>query len=249
MDQLARHFIENEPRRRFGHALDVNLAVTRGWWLPVLLTLAFGLFVVKIDPMVLSATVFRNGRTRLPEGFELLSYVDGRTESPASAVPVLREDRVHGRGDTGEGTTAARLPGKPGGPARQGRGAARAVKLGIFGGTFDPPHTGHLIVAQDALISLGLDRIVFVPALVPPHKRHLSITPARLLGRVNASVRFVSWSAMLAGTLLGGLLGELVGPRATMLVGALGALPAALWLAGSPVRRLARMPAAPEPGG
>ncbi|MCY1055943.1 hypothetical protein [Nannocystis sp. SCPEA4] len=51
-----------------------------------LLTLAFGLFVVKIDPMVLSATVFRNGRTRLPEGFELLSYVDGRTAS----VSVIR---------------------------------------------------------------------------------------------------------------------------------------------------------------
>ncbi|WAS92885.1 hypothetical protein [Nannocystis punicea] len=50
------------------------------------LTLAFGLFVVKIDPMVLSATVFRNGRTRLPEGFELLSYVDGRTAS----VSVIR---------------------------------------------------------------------------------------------------------------------------------------------------------------
>ncbi|HEY8377877.1 MAG TPA: hypothetical protein VIK91_15380, partial [Nannocystis sp.] len=50
------------------------------------LVLAFGLFVVKLDPMVLSATVFRNGRTRLPDNFELLSYVDGRTAS----VSVIR---------------------------------------------------------------------------------------------------------------------------------------------------------------
>jgi len=54
------------------------------------------------------------------------------------------------------------------------------VKLGLFGGTFDPPHNGHLIVAQDALIALALDRILFIPARVPPHKRHLRITPAAL---------------------------------------------------------------------
>jgi hypothetical protein len=47
MDQLARHFIEDAPRRTFGHALDVNLAVTRGWWLPILLTLGFGQLVAR----------------------------------------------------------------------------------------------------------------------------------------------------------------------------------------------------------
>lgn len=45
------------------------------------------------------------------------------------------------------------------------------MKLGIFGGTFDPVHIGHLIVAQDAWAALGLDRVVFIPAAVPPHKR------------------------------------------------------------------------------
>jgi nicotinate-nucleotide adenylyltransferase len=44
------------------------------------------------------------------------------------------------------------------------------VNVGLFGGTFDPPHNGHLIVAQDALVALGLDRILFVPAARPPHK-------------------------------------------------------------------------------
>jgi nicotinate-nucleotide adenylyltransferase len=44
------------------------------------------------------------------------------------------------------------------------------VRIGVFGGTFDPPHLGHLIVAGDAHAGLSLDRIVFVPSAVPPHK-------------------------------------------------------------------------------
>jgi len=62
----------------------------------------------------------------------------------------------------------------------------------------------------------------------------------RALGRVTASMRFVSWSAMLLGTILGGVLGETVGPRLTMLIGAVGTLPAVLWLVWSPVRGLRR---------
>ncbi|HSK20590.1 MAG TPA: nicotinate-nucleotide adenylyltransferase [Longimicrobiales bacterium] len=50
------------------------------------------------------------------------------------------------------------------------------MKIGVFGGTFDPPHTGHLIVAQDAALALGLDRILFVPAARPPHKRDMDVT-------------------------------------------------------------------------
>jgi nicotinate-nucleotide adenylyltransferase len=52
------------------------------------------------------------------------------------------------------------------------------VKIGIFGGTFDPPHVGHLIAAQDALIVLGLDKVLFVPARVPPHKQQENVSPA-----------------------------------------------------------------------
>jgi hypothetical protein len=69
-----------------------------------------------------------------------------------------------------------------------------------------------------------------------------AMTPDRLLGRVAASLRCLEWSAMLAGALLGGLLGEAIGPRATMLVGALGTLPAALWLVFSPIRGLREAP-------
>ena len=44
------------------------------------------------------------------------------------------------------------------------------MKLGIFGGTFNPPHIGHMILAETAADALGLDRIFFVPAADPPHK-------------------------------------------------------------------------------
>ena len=43
-------------------------------------------------------------------------------------------------------------------------------RIGILGGTFDPPHIGHLVAAQDALECLLLDRLVVVPAGRPPHR-------------------------------------------------------------------------------
>jgi predicted MFS family arabinose efflux permease len=69
-----------------------------------------------------------------------------------------------------------------------------------------------------------------------------AVSPARALGRVNASLRFVGWGAMLAGALVGGLLGEAIGLRATMLVGAIAALTSVLWLILSPVRQLRELP-------
>jgi len=46
------------------------------------------------------------------------------------------------------------------------------VRLGVFGGSFDPPHVGHLAVAQDAAEALALDLLLLVPARVSPHKVH-----------------------------------------------------------------------------
>jgi len=51
--------------------------------------------------------------------------------------------------------------------------------LGILGGTFDPPHYGHLALAENARVQLRLDRVLFVLAGQPPHKPEQPITPAR----------------------------------------------------------------------
>lgn len=44
------------------------------------------------------------------------------------------------------------------------------MRIGVFGGTFDPPHIGHLLVANDAREALELDRLIFVPANAQPFK-------------------------------------------------------------------------------
>lgn len=49
--------------------------------------------------------------------------------------------------------------------------------IGIFGGTFDPPHVGHLILAAEAKEQLGLDRLLWVLTPDPPHKQERRISP------------------------------------------------------------------------
>jgi len=49
--------------------------------------------------------------------------------------------------------------------------------IGIFGGTFDPPHLGHLILAAEARAQLGLERLLWVLTPDPPHKQGQSIAP------------------------------------------------------------------------
>ncbi len=52
-----------------------------------------------------------------------------------------------------------------------GRAApVRAGSVGVFGGTFDPIHVAHLAVAEETREALGLERILFIPAAMPPHK-------------------------------------------------------------------------------
>ena len=52
------------------------------------------------------------------------------------------------------------------------------VRLGVFGGTFDPPHVGHLILAEEARSRLDLAKVLFVPAGDPWRKAGEEITPA-----------------------------------------------------------------------
>ncbi len=47
-------------------------------------------------------------------------------------------------------------------------------RIGVFGGLFDPPHIGHLIIAQWVLDEFSLDKIIFIPAFNPPHKKRYS---------------------------------------------------------------------------
>lgn len=70
-----------------------------------------------------------------------------------------------------------------------------------------------------------------------------AVTPDRLQGRMNASIRFVTWGAAPPGALLGGVLGGMIGLRMTLLLGGIGVLCATLWTLFSPTRDLRRMPA------
>jgi nicotinate-nucleotide adenylyltransferase len=56
--------------------------------------------------------------------------------------------------------------------------AAVAERIGILGGTFDPPHIGHLLLAQDALDQLGLSRLLLLPAARQPLKESAEMTAA-----------------------------------------------------------------------
>ncbi len=49
------------------------------------------------------------------------------------------------------------------------------MKIGIFGGTFDPVHMGHMIIGEQVMDELGLDRVVYVPGGIPPHKEASSV--------------------------------------------------------------------------
>lgn len=50
-------------------------------------------------------------------------------------------------------------------------------KIGIFGGSFDPVHLGHIGLAKDAIIEAGLDKVIFIPAKLQPFKLDKKVTP------------------------------------------------------------------------
>lgn len=57
-------------------------------------------------------------------------------------------------------------------------------RVGVFGGTFDPPHVGHSIVAAEVAEAVALDRVLWVPASIPPHKQGRRVSPAAVRRRM-----------------------------------------------------------------
>ncbi|MFA7676721.1 MAG: adenylyltransferase/cytidyltransferase family protein, partial [Candidatus Omnitrophota bacterium] len=64
------------------------------------------------------------------------------------------------------------------------------MKIGILGGSFNPPHIGHLILAQEALEAAGLDKVFFIPSNISPHKNN---------NLVDALKRFKMVQLMISG--------------------------------------------------
>lgn len=129
-----------------------------------------------------------------------------------------------------------------------GRALVGALLLQAVGSLFTPLATS---VSLAAVVLLALHQVVMDPAWTFYDINELSlrqaITPDRLQGRMNATIRVIGFGAMLAGTLLAGFLGGTVGLRTTLFAAAAGNFGAAALLAASPVGRLSRTPAIPAP--
>lgn len=76
-----------------------------------------------------------------------------------------------------------------------------------------------------------------------------ALAPERMLGRMNATIRFIVWGTMPVGGLVGGVLGSTIGVRATLWVGAVGQALSFLWVYLSPLRHMRELPTRPEEDG
>jgi len=62
-------------------------------------------------------------------------------------------------------------------------------RIGIIGGTFDPVHIGHLIIAEKAREEFLLKKVLFIPAGIPPHKKKIFVSPSHRLEMVKIAIR------------------------------------------------------------
>jgi MFS family permease len=130
-----------------------------------------------------------------------------------------------------------------------GVGRAIVASSFVFGAAgFAPPlaepGTGLAFIA----LSVGLGGFGSVVYNVGQVSLRQAITPDRMLGKMNATMRFIVWGTMPLGALLGGALGSTIGLRPTLWVSAIGGLGAIVPVTLSPVRRLSAIPPA-EPEG
>ncbi|MDD7306341.1 MAG: nicotinate (nicotinamide) nucleotide adenylyltransferase [Peptoniphilaceae bacterium] len=54
------------------------------------------------------------------------------------------------------------------------------MRIGLYGGTFDPIHIGHMIVMENSINEMNLDKLVILPSSNPPHKKHIKKTPTHI---------------------------------------------------------------------
>ena len=121
----------------------------------------------------------------------------------------------------------------------QGPAIVTTALMGALASVFMPLARGPLVVVVACLVAQQLlgDGALTVYAIHATSLRQ-AITPERLLGRVSATLRVSDWAFMLLGTLLGGVLGELIGLRGALWVATAGQLLSVVWLWFSPVRTL-----------
>ena len=115
---------------------------------------AAGEFTDSVD----SAAVYVNASTRFTDGYEfgMGAEIGNSTQ------------KLHARGPIGlrELTTTKYVVHG----TRPGQGVGRSAALGVLGGAFNPPHIGHLLLAQEARYRLGLDEVLLMVTGRAPHK-------------------------------------------------------------------------------
>jgi MFS family permease len=121
---------------------------------------------------------------------------------------------------------------------RLGLGRAMTIGLLCYGiaGLFVPLAVGANWVSVVLLVLAQLGDGFYIVYEINLVSLRQTITPGRLLGRVNGTMQFIVMGAGLVGSLLGGWMGEVVGVRLVLLIGAAGTLLGAAYLALSPVR-------------
>jgi len=130
------------------------------------------------------------------------------------------------------------------GPMARRFGGARATIIGIGGsiGALLIPLTmpgAGLLLFGFGTFAIGFSAVVYNISQVSFRQR---LCPDRLLGRMNATMRFVVWGVLPIGALLGGVLGSVLGLRPTLWIGAAGEAVAGVWLLASPMRDMRDFP-------
>jgi MFS family permease len=130
------------------------------------------------------------------------------------------------------------------GPLARRIGGARATIVGIFtnvGALLIPltqPRAG-LFLFGVGMLFVSFGAVVYNINQVSFRQR---LCPDRLLGRMNATMRFVVWGVLPIGALIGGVLGTTIGLRPTLWIGAIGEAVAGFWLVASPMRSMRDFP-------